>query len=84
MRSDFLQLFVASVSGRRARVTFEYKATENDELDLDVGQIIEDVTDEDEGWCKGFLDGKTGLFPNNFVEFITGETPSHSKPTKGK
>lgn len=79
-----MQLFVASVSGRRARVTFEYKATENDELDLDVGQIIEDVTDEDEGWCKGFLDGKTGLFPNNFVEFITGETPSHSKPTKGK
>jgi hypothetical protein len=84
----FYGFSVASVSGRRARVTFDYEATENDELTLVTGQIIDDVTDEDVGWCKGFIDGKTGLFPNNFVEFISDPEkpppPEELKPSKGK
>ena len=56
--------------GRRARVTFSYKAVEDDELTLEVGDIITNIVDVDVGWCEGELNGKRGMFPNNFVEMI--------------
>ncbi|XP_032235315.1 SH3 domain-containing kinase-binding protein 1 [Nematostella vectensis] len=57
-------------SSRRARVTFEYEAAEPDELSLQIDDIIEDIVDEDVGWARGDLNGKKGLFPVNFVDFI--------------
>ncbi|KAL9968627.1 hypothetical protein ACROYT_G020739 [Oculina patagonica] len=53
---------------RRARVTFSYKPEQDDELALEVGDIITNVVDVDVGWCEGELNGKKGVFPNNFVE----------------
>ena len=54
--------------GRRARVTFIYKPEQDDELTLEVGEIIMNIVDVDVGWCEGELNGKRGMFPNNFVE----------------
>ena len=56
--------------GRRARVTFSYKPEQEDELTLEVGDIITNIVDMDVGWCEGELNGKKGMFPNNFVEMI--------------
>ena len=28
---------------------------------------------EEDGWCKGVLNGRRGLFPDNFVKFSRGE-----------
>ena len=56
----------------RARVVYSYMAENEDELSLDVGDVI-DVVEmklEDVGWWKGKLRGKTGVFPDNFVELI--------------
>ena len=48
---------------------FEYEANNEDELSMKVGQMVTLETKEgDEGWWTGTLDGKTGVFPNNFVE----------------
>lgn len=33
-----------------------------------MGEIITDVEDADTGWCKGSLNGKIGMFPDNFVK----------------
>ncbi|EDO38710.1 predicted protein, partial [Nematostella vectensis] len=49
---------------------FEYEAAEPDELSLQIDDIIEDIVDEDVGWARGDLNGKKGLFPVNFVDFI--------------
>lgn len=57
--------------GRRARVTFSYKPEQEDELSLDVGDIITNIVDVDVGWCEGELNGKKGMFPNNFVEELS-------------
>lgn len=57
--------------GRRARVTFSYKPEQDDELTLEVGDIITNVVDVDFGWCEGELNGKKGMFPNNFVEELS-------------
>lgn len=52
------------------KCTFEYEAANGDELTLKVGDVIEIISQEEEGWWEGTLNGKTGMFPNNFVEEI--------------
>lgn len=58
----------------QAKVTFEYTAEAEDELSLSVGEIVE-ITSQDvsDGWWEGKLNGKTGVFPNNFVELLPDE-----------
>ncbi|XP_065057757.1 CD2-associated protein-like [Rhopilema esculentum] len=58
----------------KARVTFDYKASEEDELDLVEGEIVEILDQEEEGWWQGIYKGKKGIFPSNFVEMIPFET----------
>lgn len=47
-----------------------------DELDLKEGEIVTVVNRKcvDEGWCLGELNGKRGLFPENFVRISTSST----------
>eukprot|EP00731_Ephydatia_muelleri_P032439 Em0023g946a len=47
---------------------FEYIAVEDDELSLKVGDMITDIKKSDEGWYEGFLRGRRGVFPDNFVQ----------------
>lgn len=58
---------------RHARVTFQYDPEQADELALEVGDIIEILEEEDEGWWKGKLGEKVGMFPSNFAELIKDE-----------
>lgn len=55
---------------RQCRVVFSYKQDHEDELNLNVGDIIEVLGEEEEGWWRGVLHGKIGVFPSNFVEEI--------------
>ncbi|KAG7244227.1 hypothetical protein INR49_004364, partial [Caranx melampygus] len=53
---------------RQCKVMFDYQPQNEDELELKVGDII-DITEEvEEGWWSGALNGKSGLFPSNFVK----------------
>ena len=54
-------------------VLFPYNAVNDDELSLKEGQTINIVTKdvEDKGWWKGEVDGRVGVFPDNFVKLIT-------------
>ena len=54
-----------------AVVTFDYEATQDDELTLKEGQIITNINMMEEGWWEGELNGQRGLFPDNFVEVRT-------------
>lgn len=56
----------------KARVVYNYKPTQADELQLQLGEIINvlDKNLEDEGWWKGEINGRIGVFPDNFVEEI--------------
>lgn len=58
---------------KKARVLFEYQPQEDDELTLGVGDIILEVEPADTGWCKGLLNGKRGMFPDNFVQIFEEE-----------
>ncbi len=59
-------------------VLFPYTALNEDELSLSEGQVINIVSKEveDKGWWKGEIDGKVGVFPDNFVKLMPA--PAHS------
>lgn len=55
----------------RVRALYDYVSNAPDELSLKEGDEFDKLEDEDElGWSKGLKEGKTGLYPANYVEPI--------------
>lgn len=71
-----------STNSRRCRVIYSYKQEHEDELSLNLGEIIEVVGEEEEGWWKGRINGKVGVFPSNFVEEIIENGREEQKPVE--
>lgn len=69
-----------------ASVMFDYAPALPDELVLKKGDIVTIISKEteDEGWWQGELNGKTGLFPDNFVMLIplNSQTKASKPPTR--
>uniref|UniRef100_A0A4W3HAZ3 Rho GTPase-activating protein 26 n=1 Tax=Callorhinchus milii TaxID=7868 RepID=A0A4W3HAZ3_CALMI len=60
-----------SPPGRKARSLYACKAEHESELSFSAGTMFENVHPSREpGWLEGTLDGKTGLIPENYVEFL--------------
>ncbi|XP_054900519.1 CD2-associated protein isoform X2 [Poeciliopsis prolifica] len=53
---------------RQCKVQFDYQPVNEDELELKVGDIVDILEEVEEGWWSGSLNGKSGLFPSNFVK----------------
>ncbi|KAM9729171.1 rho GTPase-activating protein 26-like isoform 2-T2 [Menidia menidia] len=61
----------ASIAGRKALALYACKAEHDSELSFIAGTIFENVhTSREPGWLEGTLDGRTGLIPENYVEFL--------------
>ncbi|XP_068015113.1 rho GTPase-activating protein 26 isoform X1 [Melanerpes formicivorus] len=56
---------------RKARALYACKAEHDSELSFTAGTIFDNVHPSQEpGWLEGTLNGKTGLIPENYVEFL--------------
>ncbi|XP_015497200.1 rho GTPase-activating protein 26 isoform X3 [Parus major] len=56
---------------RRARALYACKAEHDSELSFTAGTVFDNVHPSQEpGWLEGTLNGKTGLIPENYVEFL--------------
>jgi hypothetical protein len=66
----------------QAKVLYAYDAQNEDELTIKEGDIINVISKEieDQGWFKGELNGKVGVFPDNFVELIKVPVVEEDKP----
>lgn len=67
MLTGFFLFFLPTAE---ALVEFDYEAEQDDELTLHVGDIIKNVSTADGGWWEGELNGKKGMFPDNFVKVL--------------
>ncbi|CAH1241777.1 HMCN1 [Branchiostoma lanceolatum] len=61
-----------------ARVLYNYAPQDSDELKLEANDVIEVIKGENGGWWFGYLKGKVGLFPSNYVELVS--TPPVHRP----
>ncbi|XP_063310602.1 SH3 domain-containing protein 21 isoform X1 [Pelobates fuscus] len=68
------------------RVMFDYTPSLQDELALKKGDVVSIISkeSEDEGWWRGELNGKTGLFPDNFVILLppTSQIKTNKPPMR--
>ncbi|KAI8508618.1 hypothetical protein Bbelb_137170 [Branchiostoma belcheri] len=71
LRDDFAYYYAV---GRRhfelARVVHKYAPQAEDELMLEVDDVLEIVKTDEGGWWVGYLKGKLGLFPFNYVDLL--------------
>ncbi|KAF3923097.1 Vinexin [Dactylellina cionopaga] len=59
------------LTGRRARIVYDYEKAEENEIDLVEGQVVGMIEMVDDDWWQGTNEsGETGLFPSNYVEPI--------------
>lgn len=75
----------SATSNRRCKVIYSYTQVNDDELTLAVGDVIEFLGEVEEGWWRGRLRCKVGVFPSNFVQHIEPSPVLASKrpPTIG-
>ncbi|NXX90015.1 RHG10 protein, partial [Centropus bengalensis] len=60
-----------SVTHRKARAVYPCEAEHSSELSFQIGAIFEDVQfSREPGWLEGTLNGKRGLIPQNYVQFL--------------
>lgn len=69
----------SETKNRRCKAVYSYTQNNNDELSLAVGDIIEFLGEVEEGWWRGQLAGKIGVFPSNFVEVYQSASPVFTK-----
>ncbi|XP_054708182.1 rho GTPase-activating protein 26-like isoform X2 [Uloborus diversus] len=61
-----------TISGRKVRTLFACRGENDMELSFEPNEIIYNVIPSQEpGWIRGTLKGKTGLVPENYVEYFS-------------
>ncbi|KAG7252286.1 hypothetical protein CRUP_029345, partial [Coryphaenoides rupestris] len=72
----------------QCKVLFDYAPQNQDELELKVGELVDINEEVDRGWWSGSVNGKSGLFPSNFVKELeeedTGDIAVTTEETDGK
>jgi len=58
----------AASAGPTATAIYDYEAAEDNELSFDEGATITSLEFPDEDWWHGSYNGKSGLFPANYVQ----------------
>jgi len=54
--------------GEKVVALFAYSGQYEDELSFEAGEEITIVAKDEEAWWRGEVDGRTGVFPSNYVE----------------
>ncbi len=67
---------------KQCRVLFSYAPTHEDELELKLNDVIEFIGEVEDGWWRGQLGAKSGVFPSNFVEVISPNKSSVQNKNK--
>ena len=64
---QFLTRFCLS-GGEKYTAVYTYAGQYEDELSFEEGDVITVLSKDEADWWKGELNGKSGVFPSNYVE----------------
>lgn len=67
-----------------SRANFQYDPEEDNELGFVEGDIITVTKIDESGWWEGECNGRTGMFPGNFVELISEIVEAPPAPKERK
>uniref|UniRef100_A0A8C8VEI2 Rho GTPase-activating protein 10 n=1 Tax=Pelusios castaneus TaxID=367368 RepID=A0A8C8VEI2_9SAUR len=68
---DLADLAANHVLNRRARAVYPCEAEHSSELSFQIGAVFENVEfSREPGWLEGTLNGRRGLIPQNYVQFL--------------
>ncbi|XP_003425592.1 SH3 domain-containing kinase-binding protein 1 [Nasonia vitripennis] len=82
-RATHEEVTLRNGSGRKyCRVLFSYEPCNDDELKLIPEEAIEYLGEVEEGWWRGRIKGRTGVFPSNFVSSPVPEETERNKQDK--
>ncbi|XP_030305893.1 SH3 domain-containing protein 19 isoform X2 [Calypte anna] len=61
-----------SVGGKKgkAKALYDFHGENEDELSFKAGDVITELESVDEDWMSGEIQGKSGIFPKNFVQIL--------------
>ena len=57
--------------GTKAKVQFSYSAQKDDELDLEEGEIVLVFYKQKDGWWRGMIGDREGLFQASYLQGCT-------------
>ncbi|NXA09359.1 SH319 protein, partial [Sapayoa aenigma] len=73
----FPAVFVQTCSGTcgggkkgKARALYDFHGENDDELSFKAGDMITELESVDEDWMSGEIQGRSGMFPKNFVQIL--------------
>ena len=69
----------ASATVVKARAEYDYQAQDDTELGFDVGDILIITKQDPSGWWEGNINGRSGMFPGNYVTLIDSNAPATKK-----
>ncbi|XP_019578388.2 SH3 domain-containing protein 19 isoform X2 [Rhinolophus sinicus] len=59
-----------ALKGRKAKALYDFHGENEDELSFKAGDIITELESVDDDWMSGELMGKSGIFPQNYVQVL--------------
>ncbi|NWT00855.1 SH319 protein, partial [Mionectes macconnelli] len=62
-------LFLGGKKGK-ARALYDFHGENEDELSFKAGDMITELESVDEDWMSGEIQGRSGIFPKNFVQIL--------------
>nr|XP_033813867.1 src substrate cortactin-like [Geotrypetes seraphini] len=63
-------LYEAGAGGVSAVALYDYQGEGDDEISFDPKDLITNIEMVDEGWWRGWCNGRVGLFPANYVQLM--------------